>query len=293
MIQGPTGVWTMQSKGLRPKYHEHVLMPTLAHMAIKKLIDEDVVKYLVSQNTDGLHLKSGMPIEKIAELHGNSYKEICSKCKRVYYTDFDTRVARKVHDHRTGRKCPNCGGELLDSIVNFSEPLPKEEFDNAVKNSKICDLALVLGTSMRVTPACELPLMNKKAKLVICNLQKTPYDEVAEMVVHSKIDQFLQLLMDELGYSIPDFIFNFSFKMSVEKRSNGKDIIRLIEATTDLNVIESLEWLKSEKNLISLRLSFNVQRPFKAEITIPPERIIEMALNLNNCTFEYKVKSQF
>jgi len=67
-------------------------------MSIKKLLDEKLIKFVVSQNTDGLHIRSGVDFHKIAELHGNGFKELCKECGRVYFRDFRTRAAaRKVH----------------------------------------------------------------------------------------------------------------------------------------------------------------------------------------------------
>ena len=149
-FRGPNGVWTLEDRGLKTKSLHHVEMPTLTHMAIKQLIDADLVKYLVSQNVDGLHIKSGIPNNKIAELHGNTNKEICPKCKKIYDRDFYTVLDdNSDDDHRTGRRCDECESELVDTIVNFGEYLPKEELCNAEKESKKCDLAIVLGTSMR------------------------------------------------------------------------------------------------------------------------------------------------
>ena len=150
-FRGPNGVWTLEDKGLAANSQFHVDMPTLTHMAIKKLIDENVVKYLVSQNVDGLHIKSGVPHAKIAELHGNTNKEFCKTCGKVYFRDFYTpRDSNKSSkDHRTGRLCDTCGTVLFDNIINFREMLPDTELNNAEMESKKCDLAIVLGTSMR------------------------------------------------------------------------------------------------------------------------------------------------
>lgn len=65
---------------------------------------------------------------------------------------------------------------VVDSIINFGENLPEKELTNAVRESKEADLSIVMGTSMRVRPACELPTYGKKngGKMVIVNLQKTP-----------------------------------------------------------------------------------------------------------------------
>lgn len=97
-FRGPKGKWTLQAKGEPPIIPTHYKQPTLCHMAIKKLLDEKLVKFIVSQNTDGLHIKSGIPFDKIAEVHGNGFKELCRECGRVFFRDFRTRAAgRKVH----------------------------------------------------------------------------------------------------------------------------------------------------------------------------------------------------
>ena len=64
----------------------------------------------------------------------------------------------------------------VDSIINFGENLPEKELSNAIRESNAADLTIVLGTSMRVRPACELPTYCKKSgrKMIIVNLQKTP-----------------------------------------------------------------------------------------------------------------------
>ncbi len=129
---------------------------------IKKLVDENVIKFVVTKNTDCLHVRSGIPNEKIAELHGNTKKEYSKNCGQDYYRDFHTREAYDVHDHRTSRMCLKCKQGLHDTIINFGENLAIDELRKAQENSTKCDLAIVLGTSMRVTPAAELPLMKQK-----------------------------------------------------------------------------------------------------------------------------------
>jgi NAD-dependent SIR2 family protein deacetylase len=79
--------------------------PSFTHMSLNALERRGLLKFLVSQNTDGLHLRSGFPGEKLAELHGNRNLEICKTCGRRYLRDFRTREAAKVHDHETCRKC--------------------------------------------------------------------------------------------------------------------------------------------------------------------------------------------
>lgn len=82
--RGPKGVWTLESKGEKPQINISFedAIPSKTHMALKALIDSGHVKYIVSQNIDGLHLKSGLQRKYLAELHGNMFIENCNKCRR-------------------------------------------------------------------------------------------------------------------------------------------------------------------------------------------------------------------
>lgn len=82
--RGPNGVWTLESKGLKPSINVSFdnAEPTRTHMALKKMTETKHVKYIVTQNIDGLHLRSGISREYIAELHGNMYTEKCNTCDR-------------------------------------------------------------------------------------------------------------------------------------------------------------------------------------------------------------------
>lgn len=81
---GPNGVWTLEKKGEKPNVNISFsdAIPSKTHMALKALTDSGHVKYIVSQNIDGLHLKSGLAREFLAELHGNMFVENCNKCRR-------------------------------------------------------------------------------------------------------------------------------------------------------------------------------------------------------------------
>ncbi|GAQ81454.1 hypothetical protein KFL_000800315 [Klebsormidium nitens] len=206
-FRGPQGVWTLRAKGLsasrapragRPR-------PSLTHMALAELQNRGKLKYVVSQNTDGMHRRSGIAKSKLAELHGNTNMEICRNCGREYWRPFSTREARDVLDHRTSRKCDKCGHQLHDTIVNFSEPLPSGTLHRAMEHSDRADLGLVLGTSMRVSPAADLPIriVRHRKPLVIVNLQKTPADELAAVCIFGKTDEVMEGVMRELGIDIP------------------------------------------------------------------------------------------
>ncbi|CAF1364101.1 unnamed protein product [Rotaria sordida] len=210
-FRGPTGVWTARAKGVAPPPRT-VLNPepTLTHMAFVELMKNDYLKFLVSQNCDGLHLKSGIPTNKIAELHGNSNCEACAKCGKVYYRQ--TRVKSLDGKTRlTGNLCtaPNCNGRLRRTTVAFSQSMPDVCLKRATEESKKCDLSLCMGTSMRVSPACELPSMKLKSgkkKMVVVNLQKTPYDDQCALRIFARCDDVMRMMMEELNLVIPSYI---------------------------------------------------------------------------------------
>jgi NAD-dependent SIR2 family protein deacetylase len=181
--------------------------PSKTHMAFVTMLEAGLMKFLVSQNTDGLHRKSGVPADKISELHGNTNIEKCSDCGKKYLRDFRVRTAKKVKDHKTGRVCddPNCGGILEDTIINFGEGLPEEDLDNAFNHASCADLCLSMGSSLRVTPAADIPktVFDNAGKLVIVNLQKTPLDAYAALKINAKCDDVIERLMKKLNMEIP------------------------------------------------------------------------------------------
>ena len=221
---GP-GVWERKALGVQlPSQQKKIqtvlkALPSPSHMALVKLQQEGLVKFVVSQNTDGLHRRSGLDPSFLAELHGNTNMERCLKCGSKFMRDFRTRTAKKVHDHLTGRSCddPKCGGPLVDSIINFNEDLPEDELENGFRHAKLADLCIVLGSSLRVYPAADIPgdMIKRGAKVVIVNLQKTPFNKNCSMEVHSTIDTLVLGLTKRLGLEVPSFKLKRCFALYV------------------------------------------------------------------------------
>lgn len=213
-FRGPQGVWTLraQNKAMPTSARTTTgiqAIPSPTHMAIVKLMDQGIVKYLISQNTDGLHRKSLVPLDRLAELHGNTMLEVCNQCHKSYLRDFRVRTARDVHDHRTGRLCENgaCRGALFDTIINFGENLSERELRHGFEQAKLADLCIALGSSLTVTPAADMPhrVAQRGKRLVIVNLQKTPLDEEASLVIHARTDEVMRGLMERMNLTIPEF----------------------------------------------------------------------------------------
>jgi mono-ADP-ribosyltransferase sirtuin 6 len=175
-------------------------------MALVGLVSSGVVKLVISQNVDGLHLRSGIPREKLAELHGNLFLETCEVCGWEYLRDFDVGG---ISFQTTGRFCTRsgCGGALRDTLLDWDDSLPEADFLKAQTALGECDLCLCMGTSLRIRPASELPLISVRngGKLVICNLQNTPKDRHAWMNIHAPVDDTMSGVMALLSIPIPPF----------------------------------------------------------------------------------------
>ncbi|KAH9554475.1 hypothetical protein CY35_08G065600 [Sphagnum magellanicum] len=226
-FRGPKGIWTLQHEGKpMPKIETpfHQARPGLTHMALVQLQRAGILKFIISQNIDGLHLRSGIPRSQLAELHGNCFRETCSSCGKEYFRDFEVET---LGCKPTGRRCsdPECGAKLIDTIVDWEEALPPADLKLAEKHSKKADLILCLGTSLQITPACNLPLKAVRAggKMVIVNLQATPKDKKAELLIRARVD--------ELNQIIPPFVRIDRIRMSYyyywTKKKSVKWLLRL------------------------------------------------------------------
>lgn len=88
--------------------------------------------------------------------------------------------------------CPACHSPIKPDVVLFGDLLPFDVWDRAVEASRRCDLMLVLGSSLVVYPAAELPklaVMNG-AKLIIVNREATDYDPMASVVIRGSLGDF-------------------------------------------------------------------------------------------------------
>jgi len=172
-FRGPDGLWTRRDKGLPPPkpVDWSKVEPNRNHYAIVDLQNMGRLGFLISQNVDNLHLKSGIKIDLIAELHGNIFKLRCCHCETKWdnFPDLEN--------------CPNCGGNLVPSIVKFGDSLPRKEVEDAYWHSRRCDLFLVVGSSLAVYPAEDMPrvALRSGAKLVIINQGETPFDSVCHL----------------------------------------------------------------------------------------------------------------
>ena len=192
-------------------------VPSFTHMAIASFQHIGKSVFIVTQNVDNLHRKSGIKSESLAELHGNLNLEKCENCSKVYEREFDVGT---ISFKPTGRNCSHCGGCLRDTLLDWHDALPDEEWNKAKFACENADLVVCIGTSLRVNPANSLPTLginnvnNEKCKLVIINLQKTPKDEKAHLLIRAKCDDVMRQVVKMLQMKIP--IFRRTDKLTFE-----------------------------------------------------------------------------
>ncbi|MHA1343190.1 MAG: SIR2 family NAD-dependent protein deacylase [Promethearchaeota archaeon] len=207
--RGPDGVWTRRDKGLPPpkSLPWDQVKPNQGHYALVELLEMGKLDFLISQNVDGLHAKSGIPFDKLAELHGNLYFMKCLKCNRkMTFKEAKWDKKKWGNGYRTDRvrkgqpSCPYCGGRIISSIVNFGDPLPEDELQESIKRSENSDVFFVIGSSLVVTPAANMPGIAKRqgAKLIILNRGTTPYDDISDLRFFNNISDVLPPILEKV-----------------------------------------------------------------------------------------------
>jgi NAD-dependent SIR2 family protein deacetylase len=187
-FRGPDGIWTRQEKGLPTKSRPFTSVePNVGHRAIVELQNLGKLKFLISQNVDNLHLRSGIRSNLLAELHGNVAKLRCQRCQ--------TQVDKSL----TLSTC-SCGGRRVSSVVNFGDPLPQEDLEYSFHHSSSCDLFIVVGSSLVVSPANDMPRVALRfgARLVIINQGETPMDSRCHLRFEERIGEVLPPAVDRL-----------------------------------------------------------------------------------------------
>lgn len=203
--RGPDGVWTRRDKGLPPPMVDwSSVKPNRAHMVIVELQDMGKLDFLISQNVDNLHLESGIRPDKLAELHGNSTLMRCLGCNTLFkreevgWDDLKWGKGYRTSPPVKGQPtCPKCGGRLISSVVNFGDPMPEREMEQAIQHSRACDLFLIVGSSLVVRPAADMPhyALEAGSKLILINKGETPLDELVHLRIEGKAGEILPAIV--------------------------------------------------------------------------------------------------
>ena len=187
--QDPSYYWSFFKDTRGPLLHE--AKPNAAHVTLAEMEKAGFLDAVITQNIDGLHQAAGT--NNVIELHGSSHRFYCIGCK----TSFNLQEAEAALEVELPPKCTACTGILRPDVVFFGEMLPPGALEEAFRLAAKSSLLLVVGSSIVVYPAAQVPTVAKQAgaKLAIVNLESTPMDHLAEWVFHEKAGKILPLLM--------------------------------------------------------------------------------------------------
>jgi NAD-dependent deacetylase len=204
-FRSPGGIWTkyqpiyfddfmsseeMRHEAWRRKFATDETMvkaePNAGHRALAKLVEQGKMSAIITQNIDGLHQRSGVPDQKIIELHGNTTYATCLDCGQRY----ELAPIKKAFQARGELPiCTKCDGIVKTATISFGQAMPEIQMARAQDETMGCDLFIVLGSSLVVYPAAGFPKIAKRkgARLVILNRDQTDQDVDADLVIHGEI----------------------------------------------------------------------------------------------------------
>jgi NAD-dependent deacetylase len=169
--------------------------PNAGHLALAALERAGAVRAVITQNVDGLHQAAGS--QQVIELHGNLREAACIDCGAIG----PIRPLVEAVDAGQLPHCPRCRGLLKPNVVLFEDPLPEGPWQRAVQEARACEVMLVVGTSLQVTPAAYLPqeTLDHGGRLIIVNREPTPYDHLATVTVRAEAGQALSAMAATIG----------------------------------------------------------------------------------------------
>ena len=209
---------------------------TITHKFMNFLVKKNCVKYIFTQNIDGLEKKAKIPDDKLIFAHGNFYEGHCPKCKE----DADINKINEGIQNEQIYYCPKCKGPCKPNVVFYGENLPKRFFDKIQECKDNVDLIIIMGTSLKVQPFASLPyLTNPKADLVVLNMEKVGgynYNRLYTncLFMGGKTDESVIKLLKDL--KMFDEFKEFMKKEYNEEFKDDNDIEKLIKDIENMEI---------------------------------------------------------
>ena len=172
--------------------------PNAGHYGFVELHRQGRLEALITQNIERLHQRSGLPIEKVLELHGTTTEAACLTCAdRISMEE----ACQRIEEGDGVPLCRECGGFLKPATISFGQAMPRDVMTRAVIAAEACDLMLAVGSSLVVEPAASIPRVARQAgaHLIIVNRDPTPLDRIADAVVLGEIGVVLPQLVRRDG----------------------------------------------------------------------------------------------
>ncbi len=185
LSRNPANFWTRSE----PIFREmSTAQPNSCHYALARLEEKGLIRGIVTQNIDSLHQRAGSKC--VLEVHGHLRTAHCPSCGA------ETHMPPLLDRVATGDSPPrcSCGVVFRPDVVLFGDPLP-DAFQRAWQWARVCDLLLVVGSSLEVAPVCWL--VPAASKLAIINMGETQCDDLAEVLIRGKAGEILTKLVKE------------------------------------------------------------------------------------------------
>ena len=192
---------------------------TITHKFMKFFVDKNIVKYIYTQNIDGLEIKAKIPNDKLIFAHGNFYNGHCAKCNK----EIDIQKINEGIEKGEIYYCPECKGPCKPNVVFYGESLPQRFFEK-LQECKDVDLIIIMGTSLKVQPFASIPyLTNPKADILVINMENVGgYDfhrlYSNSLIIEGKTDESVIKLLNDCN-----MIDEFKEFMKNEYKDEFKD----------------------------------------------------------------------
>lgn len=201
-FRGPNGMWTKNPDAERQAYEMYGMFlrnpkeywesrllrpymptdlrqakPNPGHYALAELEKLGLLKAVITQNIDGLHVKAGS--QTVLEYHGSINRLRCSGCNRRFnYDEYD--LMAMLEAGILPPLCPDCNQPIKDDVVHFNESIPPDVAEGSIEEVNKCDFMLICGTSAVVYPFASLPQMARQRKMMGGTLAVTIVEVNAE-----------------------------------------------------------------------------------------------------------------
>ncbi len=165
--------------------------PNIGHYFVQSLNEKGKLIGLITQNVDGLHSQSGLPEDKIVELHGSNRTIRCLECSKSYDPVI---IMERLTGNFSSPRCDDCGGILKSATISFGQAMPERAMRQAQEWTEQARIFIVMGSSLQVQPAASFPVIARHngAVLAIINREPTMLDEYASFAHHGAIGEFCQ-----------------------------------------------------------------------------------------------------
>lgn len=215
-FRGPNGLWTKDPQASRMfdidayiadrdlrvrawqnrRHHPAwTAQPNAAHRAIADLEAQGRLRALITQNIDELHQLAGNGTRtQVLEVHGSLRRTVCLDCADRQPM---ARTLERLQRGEEDPECLACGGMLKSDTISFGQSLDAAVLNAAMRAARECEVFIAAGTSLQVNPVASLVPMawQAGARVIICNADPTPFDDIAEAIVREPLEDCLPFIL--------------------------------------------------------------------------------------------------